>query len=102
MLKQLAAAAFLSATAFFGDAFPGRKALPAFAALKLHSGLASAIAFFVLPSSPPRAAAAACVATALLGFATYLGAEARVRAAAARKAAIDGPSEGTTELQRLI
>jgi MFS family permease len=65
--------------AFFGDAFPGRKALPAFAALKLHSGLSSAIAFFVLPAAPPRAAAAACVAAALLGFATYLGAEARVR-----------------------
>ena len=88
--------------AFFGDAFPGRKALPAFAALKLHSGLASAIAFFVLPSSPPRAAAAACVATALLGFATYLGAEARVRAVAARTSAISGAAEGTTELQRLL
>jgi hypothetical protein len=88
--------------AFFGDAFPGRKALPAFAALKLHSGLASATAFFTLPSAPPRTAAAACVATALLGFATYLVAEMRVRAAAARQTAIVGGAVGTTELQRLL
>ena len=92
--------------AFFGDAFPGRKALQAFAALKLHSGLSSAIAFFVLPSAPPRAAAAACVAAALIGFATYLVAEARVRAdAAMRCAGADRTSDGTTatsELQRLL
>ena len=90
--------------AFFGDAFPGRKALPAFAALKLHSGLSSAIAFFVLPSAPPRAAAAACVAAALLGFATYLGAEARVRAdMAMRHERAEGSDESSTsELQRLL
>ena len=90
--------------AFFGDAFPGRKALPAFAALKLHSGLASAIAFFVLPSASPRAAAAACVAAALLGFAAYIGAEVRVRAdATARRSQADGGDGiATSELQRLL
>ena len=88
--------------AFFGDAFPGDKALPAFAALKLHSGLSSAVAFFVLPSAPPRSSAAACVAAALLGFAAYLGAEARVRAAAKRRHAPAGCADGTTELQRLL
>ena len=90
--------------AFFGEAFPGEAALPAFAALKLHSGLASAIAFFVLPHVRPAAAAAACVLTALVGFAAYLGAEARARSAAARRRALQpakAEADGS-ELQRLL
>jgi hypothetical protein len=97
--------------AFFGQAFTGHAALPAFAALKLHSGLTSALAFFILPSAPPRAAAAACVAAAAGGFAAYCAAEARVRRQAARASVGDAAAEaeagaggarGGSELQRLL
>ncbi len=70
--------------AFFGEAWPGEEALPAFACLKLHSGLASAIAFFALPGANVRGAAAACLCWAVLGFVCYLPAEARIAASAAR------------------
>lgn len=82
--------------AFFADAFPGEQALPAFAALKLQSGLASAIAFFALPSAPPGRAAAACLVLATLGFAAYLPAEARVQRRGSAASGERQPSSDTS------
>jgi len=65
--------------AFFGDAFQGAAALPAFAALKLQSGLASALCFFLLPHAPRRRAAALCSAVSALGYGCYLPAEAMLQ-----------------------
>ena len=69
-----------SVMAFFGDAFPGPKALPAFSSLKLQSGLASALAFFILPGADRSSAAAVCALCSALGLACYWPAEARLQA----------------------
>jgi hypothetical protein len=65
--------------AFFGEAFPGHSSLAAFSSLKLQSGLASALCFFILPSANRSSAAFACAAMALLGFCFYLPAERRLQ-----------------------
>ena len=76
-----------SVMAFFGDAFVGEKALPAFSSLKLQSGLASALAFFILPGADRRSAAAVCALCSALGLACYWPAETQLQARLAATAA---------------
>ena len=63
--------------ALFADLWRGRQSAPAFAALKMQSGAASAVAFFVFPSLSAKQAAVPCMACAALGLVCYLRVEAQ-------------------------
>lgn len=60
--------------AVFGDMYKTRTLL-AFASMKLHSGLASALAFFAIPYLSLDIAAAFCLVFIVCGYGGYLWAE---------------------------